>query len=239
MNAFGKKYGQVFLRDKNIATKEINELDIHEGERILEIGPGHGILTEILLKNNIYLTAVEPDHRFFDELSEKYSKYISNGKFIIIKNSFLNMEIGHYDKIIGNIPYNLSSKIIFKILDFDFDKAVIMVQKEFAERLVAKSGSKEYSRLTVNTNIRSTAKLSFTVNRHSFFPPPDVDSAVVIIVKKKYDINIIKFDEFLINIFSKRRKKISTIIKGYNGSLKDKRPYELNTKELMELFYYH
>ncbi len=239
MNTFGKKYGQVFLSDKNIAAKEIRELDIQEGEKILEIGPGHGILTETLLKNNIFLTAVEPDHRFFDELSERYSKNILDGKFKIVKDSFLNIENDHYDKIIGNIPYNLSSKIIFKILDFDFDMAVIMVQKEFAKRLVAKPGSKDYSRLTVNANVRSDVRLSFTVSRRSFFPPPDVDSAVVAIVKKKYDIDIIEFDKFLIDMFSKRRKKISTIIKNYSGPLKDKRPYELNIKELTEIFYCH
>ena len=232
---FSKKYGQVFLSDKNLAVKEIKALDLNDDDNVLEIGPGYGILTDILLKYNINLTSVEPDHRFYKYLSEKYNNYIESKKFNLIKANFLEIEPSYYNKIIGNIPYNLSSAIIFKLFDFDFDYSVLMVQKEFALRLIAKPGTKDFSRLTVNAGTRSEIHILFNVNRNVFSPVPKVDSSVISIKKKKCDIDIIKFNNFLIKIFSMRRKKLSTILK-YNGIYSDRRPYELNIDELITVF---
>ncbi len=234
-NNFSKKYGQVFLNDKNIAVKEVKSLNLNGNDSVLEIGPGYGILTDILLKYNIKLTSIEPDHKFYTYLSEKYNNYIESKKFNLIKENFLETEPEYYNKIIGNIPYNLSSKIIFKLFDFDFDYSILMVQKEFALRLIARPGTKDFSRLTVNAGIRSEINILFNVSRTVFSPVPNVDSSVISIKKKKCDIDIINFDKFLIKIFSMRRKKLSTILK-YNGIHRDRRPYELNIDELITVF---
>ncbi|KQB36575.1 16S rRNA (adenine(1518)-N(6)/adenine(1519)-N(6))-dimethyltransferase RsmA [Acidiplasma cupricumulans] len=232
---FSKKYGQVFLKDHNIALKEVSFLSPEDNECILEIGPGHGILTEQLLKYNINLTVVEPDHRFVDQLNQSYNNFIKSGKLKIIKADFLKLAPGKYDKIIGNIPYQISSKIIFKILDYDFKMAILMVQKEFAQRLVASPGTPDYSRLTVNSGIRSQIKILYNVSRNSFYPVPNVDSSIILIEKREYNIDIKKFDLFLIKLFSMRRKKISSII-DYHGIYSDKRPYELTIDQLIEVY---
>ncbi len=236
-NNFSKKYGQVLLKDKNIAMKEVKYLNPAPGERILEIGPGTGIITDYLLNYDISLTAVEPDHRFYEYLSLKYEDAVHSGKFKIIKDSFTNMENSYYDKIIGNIPYNISSKILFKLLDFDFKYSILMVQKEFAQRLIANPGEKDYSRLTVNTFLRGSVKILFNVNRKVFYPIPGVDSSVILIEKKNNEIEP-EFDNLLIKLFSMRRKKISTIIKGYNGKFINNRPYELSPDDLKSIYYY-
>ena len=110
-----------------------------------------------------------------------------------------------------------------------------MVQKEFARRLVAKPGTKEYSRITINTSVRSTIKILFNVTRKVFSPVPDVDSAVISIIKKDVDIDLANFDKFIAKIFSMRRKKLSTIL-NYNGPLSEKRPEELDLSQLLTLY---
>jgi len=232
---FPKKFGQVFLRDKNIAAKEIRLLAIKDGDDVLEIGPGDGILTDILLSYPVKLTAVEPDHRFYESLAIKYAEYIDTGKFRILKESFLDIQPANYSHIIGNIPYNISSQILFHLLDFNFESAVMMVQKEFALRLVAKPGTKDYSRLSVNAGLRSNIKIISSVNRQVFSPVPGVDSSIIEIRKKPYDIDIKNFDAFLIKIFTMRRKKLSTIL-NYNGPFSEKRPGELTIDQLIMVY---
>jgi len=232
---FAKKYGQVFLNDKNIAAKEVRLLGIEPGDHVLEIGPGHGILTGILLSEPVKLTAIEPDHRFYESLKISYHDHIASGKFNIIKESFLDTEPSYFDHIIGNIPYNISSPVLFKILDFNFKSSILMVQKEFARRLVARPGTKEYSRITINTSVRSTIKILFNVTRKVFSPVPDVDSAVISIMKKDVDIDLANFDKFIAKIFSMRRKKLSTIL-NYNGPFSEKRPEELDLSQLITLY---
>ncbi|WMT51635.1 MAG: 16S rRNA (adenine(1518)-N(6)/adenine(1519)-N(6))-dimethyltransferase RsmA [Ferroplasma sp.] len=232
---FPKKFGQVFLRDKNIAAKEIRLLAIKDGDEVLEIGPGDGILTDILLSYPVKLTAVEPDHRFYESLAIKHAESIYTGKFKILKESFLDIQPANYSHIIGNIPYNISSQILFHLLDFNFESAVMMVQKEFALRLVAKPGTKDYSRLSVNAGLRSNIKIISSVNRQVFSPVPGVDSSIIEIRKKPYDIDIKNFDAFLIKIFTMRRKKLSTIL-NYNGPFSEKRPGELTIDQLIMVY---
>ncbi len=232
---FSKKYGQVFLNDKNLAAKEVRLLGLEPDDHVLEIGPGHGILTGYLLAEPIKLTAIEPDHKFYEMLKIYYHEQIISKKFDIVKESFLDTEPSYYDHIIGNIPYNLSSPILFKLLDFDFKSSILMVQKEFARRLVAKPGTKDYSRITINASVRADIHILFNVTRKVFSPIPSVDSAVISINKKNVDIDTANFDKFIAKIFSMRRKKLSTIL-NYNGPLSEKRPEELDLSQLLTLY---
>ena len=232
---FPKKFGQVLLRDKNIAAKEVRALSIADQDEILEIGPGDGILTDILLTYPVKLTAIEPDHRFYESLKTKYFGVIDSGKFRIIKESFLDTQPAKYNHIIGNIPYNISSQILFHLLDFDFESAIMMVQREFALRLVAKPDTRDYSRLTVNAGIRSSIRIISNVTRQVFYPVPSVDSSIIEIRKKPYEVDIKKFDAFLIKIFTMRRKKLSTTL-NYSGPLCEKRPGELSIDELLMVY---
>ncbi|AAT42971.1 16S rRNA (adenine(1518)-N(6)/adenine(1519)-N(6))-dimethyltransferase RsmA [Picrophilus oshimae] len=228
---FSRKYGQVFLKNLNIAKIEVNLLNLSPGERVLEIGPGHGILTSIIMEKNVNLTVVEPDHRFYNEIILRFPGLNA------IKNSFLDLNPGAYDKIIGNIPYNISSQIIFKLYDFDFKLALLMVQREFAERLVASPGNKNYSRLSASSKLRFDIKKVMDVSRKNFYPVPEVDSSIIIIKKnnKKIPCNP---DDIIKMAFSMKRKKISSIFKNYDGPLKYKRPGDLSPEDFIDLCCY-
>lgn len=232
-----KRFGQVFLTNKSIARKEVEALSLEEGERVLEIGPGPGIITEILLEQKVTVTAVEPDHVLYESLLEKFDRPIKEKKLILRKEDFLKMEPGSYDKIIGNIPYNISSKIMFRLFDFDFKRAVLMVQKEFANRLVAEVNTSDYSRLTVNTKLRFDPRILIKVPKGSFRPIPKVDSAVVLLEKREieYGVPLNVVDDVLIKLFSKRRKKISSIFENCPQEIANKRPEELSIEEILAL----
>lgn len=238
--ALSKKFGQVFLHDRNIARLEVNALEVRPGIDVLEIGPGPGILTEMLLERGANVTAIEPDHVQYENLAVRFGECIETGQLKLIKEDFLEIEPAPYARIIGNIPYHISSPILFKLFEYDFENAVIMVQKEFAERLIAKEGTKQYSRLTVNAKVRFEVELVRTVPRSCFVPVPKVDSAIVRLEKKEFPGKFpIEFlDEILIKLFSMRRKKVKNILPGAPEAYSGRRPEDLKIEEIIEICQY-
>lgn len=234
---FPKRFGQVLLINTGIAEFEVRALDVYPGCRILEIGGGEGVLTELLLEKDVILDCVEPDGKFAQFLTERFQKYKEVGRFRVIKRSFLDMEPSKYDRIIGNIPYHISSEIIFKLSDYRFEKAILMVQKDFAERMVALPGDSNYSRLSVNCSYRFETRMLKTVDRSNFSPVPKVDSAVVQLSPRKIKIGIdpVLLDRVLVKLFSNRRKKVGTVIKECPENFKDKRPEELTLDEFISV----
>ncbi len=236
-NLYPKKYGQVLLKNRSIALQEVIMLGDISGRSVLEIGPGPGTITEILLERGGLVTAVESDHRFCEALHMKFDSYVRNGSLKIVKSDFLEITGGNYDFIIGNIPYHISSPILFSLEKFSFTKSVIMVQLEFARRMVAKPGTKEYSRLSISTALRYSAKIEKIVKRGSFYPVPAVDSAIVSIepnkVKWEYPEDLT--NRILTDIFSQRRKKLKNIIKNLPGDLMDKRADILTIDDLKKI----
>lgn len=232
---FTKKYGQVLLKNRKVATFEVSSLNLSEGSRILEIGPGKGVITELLLDAGFIVTAVEADHRFAEELALKFSDYVESDKLTIIKDDFLKIEPGTFDGVVGNVPYQISSEVIFRLSHYSFKKAVLMFQREFCQRLVAKSNSKEYSRLSVNAQLRYRIRIIAKVSRNSFHPVPEVDSAVVeFFPRNEFDEGqIAAADEVFRKLFSSRRKKISTVLKGIDSKYGEKRVGELSPEELL------
>ena len=236
---FSKKYGQVFLKNRNIATFEASLINGSAGSSVIEIGPGHGMLTGELLIAGYKVIAIESDHRFVDELENNFSKKVREGELQIIKDDFLKSELKSADYIAGNVPYQISSPIIDKLRTMSFRKAILMVQEEFGERLCAKQGSKAYSRLSVMASLSFECKVERRVSRNNFSPIPKVDSVIVSLSPKPWDYGI-DYDtvsEITKKLFSQRRKKISTVIGKNDFEFSQKRIEELTPDEIIRMCY--
>lgn len=179
-----KKYlGQNFLNDANILRKEVAVADV-AGRTALEIGAGDGRLTEKIIEGGAKkIYAVEKDKWLAEVLKDKFKNEIESEKIAIIHADFLELEPGKFkvDVIIGNIPYYISSPIIFRIKDYEFKRAVFTVQKEFAEKMIAKPNAKNYGRLSVTSQLAFEVELIQKVPRHLFYPVPKVDSAMILL----------------------------------------------------------
>lgn len=177
-----KKFGQNFLIDLNILRKIINLIDITPNDSIIEIGPGLGALTEHIIGKCKFYCGVEIDKRAVEALKEKYSNInIIHGDFL--KSDL--QELASYSReklrIIGNIPYNITSPILFKLInDRKFIKdSIIMTQLEVAQRMTAKIGTKDYGILAVTLGLFCKTKLCFKISPNAFYPKPKVQSAIV------------------------------------------------------------
>ena len=233
-----KKFGQNFLIDKNI-TNKICSL-INNNLNILEIGPGDGKLTETIVKKNPKnLDLVEIDKDLIIELNNNFQQY----KFInIINEDILNLNINKsYDLVISNLPYNLSSKVLEKLVLLRQKPKVmiLMFQKEFAERLI----NKKLNSINSLVNCFFKIEFQFNVSKNCFKPVPKVESSVLKFEKLKTSLlknsEIQNFIEFKRYIFSYKRKSLRKILKKYNlkdGSKLDLRAEKLGLHELIEIF---
>ena len=219
-----KKFGQNFLIDDNILRKIAK--NYNPEFPIIEIGPGTGAMTQYFLKNtksHVYLVEYDSDmieilKNEFNNIKEIFHDDASKFDFSRIlkkeKKEFI---------IFGNLPYNVSSQIIFNLIK-NIDKihsCYFMVQKEVAKRLVENKNSKNYSRLTVMTDLYFDKKILFDVKPNSFLPPPRVDSSIVIFKKKTKLLNKLKsrekFAEVVKKAFSQRRKMLRNNLKEYQS----------------------
>ena len=214
-----KELGQNFLINKKVCENIVNELVINENDKVLEIGPGLGALSDILINKCNDLTLVEYDAKFVNFLQLSY-KDKSNVK--IIKNNIIKEKDGGYNRVIGNLPYYMTTEILQFITQKleKFESGVFMVQKECLKRLIALDG-KDYSAFNVYLNYGYKISTSFEVKRNNFFPIPNVDS-IVFKVDKKDNVNI-DFNKKIYKIasilFLNRRK---TILNNLNSYIKDK-----------------
>tara|TARA_A100001037_G_C15059475_1_gene594046 strand:- start:164 stop:895 length:732 start_codon:yes stop_codon:yes gene_type:complete len=204
-----KRWGQNFLNDPNIAKKIISLLGDIKDEKILEIGPGEGALTNRIDAKKI--TAVEIDKELCNNLEK-----IENSSLFVVNEDFLKINLNDisFNKVIGNLPYNISSQIIFKILNHsNWNKAVFMIQKELADRIISKEGSRQYGRISIMIQSICQVRKEFNVSSNCFFPKPDVESTVISLQKK----DLTQFDyknlEEIVRIsFSQRRKKLKNTL---------------------------
>ena len=220
-----KKLSQNFILDLNLTNKIINLSDKIKYNSIIEIGPGPGSLTRSLLLNGAKeVIAIEKDKRFIDAL--QILKIASHNKLIIENEDALNINlkdiINKYNiinaEIIANLPYSIATKLLLKWIPFpkNINQMTLMFQKEVAERITAKPGSKKYGRLSILIGLMAEAKIIMHIPSDAFKPQPKVDSAIVQIKPK---INKIKFNKIILeeitkNLFNQRRKQIkSTLIK--------------------------
>ncbi len=239
MNFSKKSLGQNFLSDQNIIKKIINLTDIRN-KNIIEIGPGKGALTnEILSKKPKSLILIEKDFFLAGELQKKFSKNKSIKIYNedILKFNFNKIGKSSY-KIFGNLPYNISSQILVKIVKLDrlsikLNDMVFMFQKELGEKIISKFPSKKYSRLSIFTNLKFKVLEKFLVSSNCFIPKPKVDSMVIHfkpIKINRYNIKNLNNLEKVTNIlFSNKRKMINKNIKKILNSVDIKKIPRLKT----------
>lgn len=226
-----KSLGQNFLIDKNIVKKIINLVDI-KNQNIIEIGPGKGALTkEILKKNPKSLILIEKDNKLYDDLKKNY---FNKRKVQIVNEDILKFNFDKIKKknliILGNLPYNISSQILVKIIKFkiwppNFKDIIFMFQKELGEKITAEFPSKNYGRISVLTKYRLDCINKFNISPNCFFPRPKITSTIIHFkpkIKLKYKIKKIDHLEKVTNLlFSNRRKKIKKSVEKVLGKKKN------------------
>ncbi len=218
-----KKYGQNFLKNKEILNKIANSITTQKDDLIIEIGPGMGALTKYLSNKESELLGYEIDYRM-----KEYLDSYESAKTHIIYDDFLKRDLKkdlknkHYQNIyvIANIPYYITSPILLKLVNSEivFTKIVLLVQKEFAYRLVADANSKDYNAFTLLIDYYYNAKLLFIVGRENFVPVPKVDSAVVLLEKRndKPIVNEDGYFKFIKEAFQNKRKTLKNNLKNYD-----------------------
>jgi len=242
-----KRLGQHFLKDLNIAKKIVDSLDGEQIDKVLEVGPGMGVLTQYLLPNKNFEThVVEIDTESVAYLKENYPEL--DGR--IISEDFLRFDLSKlFDEpfsVIGNFPYNISSQIFFRVLDYrdQIPEVVCMIQKEVAERMSAKPSCKAYGILSVLMQAFYDIEYLFTVGEKVFDPPPRVKSAVIRM--RRNTTSDLKCSEPLFfrvvkTGFNQRRKTLRNSLKSLLGDLKleddimGQRPEQLTVQEFVEL----
>ena len=241
-----KKFlGQHFLTDLNVARRIAETIT---SGRTIEIGPGMGVLTQFLLQNhNINLTAIEIDRESVAYLKEWYPElHLIEGDFLKIDLNTIVPE-GEFN-VIGNYPYNISSQIFFKVLEYK-DRIPVcsgMIQKEVAERLASKPGKKAYGILSVLLQAYYDIEYLFTVDEHVFNPPPKVKSAVIRMTRnrrRRLDCNEALFKTVVKTAFNQRRKQMRNSLQQLVGKgnpiLEEKiftmRPEQLSVEQFIEL----
>jgi 16S rRNA (adenine1518-N6/adenine1519-N6)-dimethyltransferase len=242
-----KHLGQHFLTDQNIAKRITDSLSPAGCRNLIEIGPGKGVLTGFLLeRQDIDLIPVEIDHESVDFLLNLFPGINSR----LIKGDFLELDLnkivsGDF-RIIGNLPYNISSQIFFKVLDHHdrVKEVVCMIQKEVAERIASPPGNKTYGILSVLLQTWFNIEYLFSVNSGSFFPKPDVQSAVIRLTRNdriELGVDPKKFKLVVKTAFNQRRKMLRNSVKGLlstnvmENPLFQRRPEQLSVEEFIEL----
>lgn len=247
----GGYHDQHFLIDERILDRIVGAAEIQPDEIVLEIGAGIGNLTERLMAKAKHVFAIERDPELVEVLKDRFG---DSEKLTIIHGDVLEVDFPHFDKVVSNLPYSISSEITFKLFKHDFRLAILMYQYEFAQRLVAHADSKDYSRLSVNAHYFADTSLIMKIPRGAFSPPPEVLSAVVEIRPRPADFEVLDeqyYLDFVTAVFGQRRKKMrnsilrnkqllgiddmTEFINELPQELLDKRPENLTPEQFAEL----
>lgn len=240
-----KRFGQNFLIDDNILENIVKSAEITNNDLVIEIGPGLGNLTEYLLEKAAYVILVEIDNNMINILNDRFKN--NNNNYILLNDDILKVNVDEIIenienklnrkfekiKVVANLPYYITTPIIFKLLQNEnrINEITVMVQKEVAERIVAKNKTKDYGILTLMVNYLGTSDIKLIVPNNSFIPAPNVTSAVIKITKNKRFT--VKDEELLFKLihssFAQRRKKII-------NSLESTKFLNMSKPELEKLF---
>jgi 16S rRNA (adenine1518-N6/adenine1519-N6)-dimethyltransferase len=226
--------GQHFLRDVRYAERAIEAAELAPTDTVLEVGPGKGVLTRRLAARVTKVVAVELDAALADALA---AEAIPNVE--LVRGDAVQVDIPAFDACVSNLPYQISSPFLFRLLERDFRVAVLLVQKEFADRLVAEPRTGDYGRLSVNAQRKADVRMIARVPPGAFDPPPRVDSALVEIRPRPPAFDVVDeraYEQVVLAAFNARRKKIANGLRALPPPLRerldsvpfaDKRPEEL------------
>ena len=231
------KLGQHFLIDRDVTERIVHYSELKPDDRILEIGPGEGDLTRALAAHveRVYAVEVDPD------LATNLVGRIPNAN--VINADALTVELPDYNKIVSNLPYQISSKITYRLLSRPFELAVLMFQREFSRRMQAKVGSKEYGRLAMVVGFFCEVEVLECVPKTAFRPVPKVNSSIVRLRprKERPEVDAMTFMRLAEGLFRSRRKKVKKALAAMGVSKEmlttlepstlDKRPEELTPNE--------
>ena len=229
-----KELGQHFVNDKKFLKREVGYANIGQDETVLEIGPGIGNLTEILLKKAKKIIAIEKDLQFKEKLSK------INGNLEIIWGDALTVKLPDFDRVISNLPFKIALPLIFRLLSKNFKIGVLLIQERLARRICAKPSEPKYGRLSVQIQRLAEVTILENVNRNKFYPKPNIDCSLVLIEKKRNTIKVKSDDYFkkvLDYLFFRRDKKLNYVLKelGVMKSISNKKIYELKLEDFVEI----
>ncbi|HET6527909.1 MAG TPA: 16S rRNA (adenine(1518)-N(6)/adenine(1519)-N(6))-dimethyltransferase RsmA [Balneolaceae bacterium] len=212
-----KSLGQHFLTDQNIIEKIAEAIPAKDSGRVIEIGPGTGALTEALLERFDDVIAVELDQRAVEVLEQKFPDLAIHHQNVLDLD-WQELSVGKSKThVVGNLPYYITSQILFALLENRewLSDALLMMQKEVAERLVAEIRTKDYGILSVQTQLMSTPEILFPVSRHCFTPQPNVESVIVKLIfdQGPLECSDKNLKKVVRTAFNQRRKKLSNALK--------------------------
>ncbi len=245
-----KRFGQHFLYDHTVLNKIAEVAGIHGHDILVEVGPGHGTLTRKLLERARRVIAIEIDPRLYEEILDTLSEYDNLQLILGDALRFDFRTIGSF-KVVSNIPYSITTPLLFNLLGQRplLQSMTLTMQKEVAERIIARPGNRSYGVLSISVQYVSIPRIEFIIPRTSFRPPPKVDSAVVSFEMLETPAVMLKDEELFFRIvrsaFSQRRKMISNSLKPIHHDIKnileragispDRRPETLNIHEFAEI----
>ena len=213
-----KNLGQHFLVDEDVLNRTIKYANLSVNDSVLEIGTGTGVLTRALAEQAGQIYTIEKDTKLYQILSKELGM---DSRIQLIHGDATKIEWPQCDHLVANLPYTISSPVLFKLFQSSIPRAVLMLQKEFGDRLTARPGTKQYGRLTVMAANHAIVELLEVVEPDSFFPPPKVSSALVRIIRKaepSFEVkNLELFEKVVLALFNQRRKKIRTPLRDFLG----------------------
>eukprot|EP00796_Vickermania_ingenoplastis_P011614 gene11614-8003_t len=213
---FNKGFGQHILKNPLVIQAIVEKAAIQPTDIVLEIGPGTGNLTERLLLACKRVIAFEIDPRMVAELTKRFHGTPLASKLQVVRGNCLEQEFPYFDRCVANVPYAISSALIFKLLkNPTFKCAVLMFQREFALRVCAQPGSEAYCRLSVNSQLLARCSHLMKISKNSFNPPPKVESSVIRMDPKHPapDVDFEEWDGMVKLIFNRKNKKVSSAFK--------------------------
>ena len=227
-----RNLGQNFLIVPDVIERNIERAELSKKDTVLEIGPGLGVLTDYLSRGAGRVYAVERDSRLVQILKNEYSW----PNVEIIKGDALKVPLPEFNKVVSNLPYQISSQITFRLLEHDFERAVLIYQLEFAQRMVAEPGDRNYSRLSLMVRAKAHAEIVERIGRGAFWPKPEVDSAVVVLTPKPKDERIELNENLVRALFQHRRSTVLSALKKSHHMLGlDREAFRMIRRELREL----
>ena len=224
-----KRLGQNFTVNSELLRRLVSHASISKDDIVLEVGAGLGFLTQLLSRECKKVIAVEVDPKLV-RILKKQLQGLANA--YLVDGDILKVSLPPFNKVVSAPPYSISSPLLFRLLERKFDWAVLILQKEFAERLAASVGSKDYGRLTITIYYRADVELLDYVPRKMFYPPPDVDSMMVRLKPREPPFQVEDeetFFELVRTLFTQRNKKVR------NALIPFLRKREITRKDAVEL----